>query len=127
MDLRDATLMFLIESAAHPAVSEIAQSAYDRLIEGEDIDYRVLSDLVDEASGKGVLRAMHHKHGPAAFEAIVMPVLQEIGQRAPIRSTRSTWQPGEDPLTAGLPSGHLSCRYGGITTPDHGRRDPCGT
>ena len=49
MDLRDATLMFLIESAAHPAVGEIAQSAYDRLVAGEDIDYRVLSDLVDLA------------------------------------------------------------------------------
>ena len=102
MDVRDATLMFLIESAAHPALSEIAQSAYDRLVEGEDIDYRVLSDLVDEASGKGVLRAMHQKYGPAAFEAIIMPVLQEIGRRAPIRSTRTTWQPGEDPLTAGM-------------------------
>jgi hypothetical protein len=101
MDIRDATLMFLIESAAHPEVSEIAQSAYDRLVEGEDIDYRVLSDLVDEASGKGVLRDMHQKYGRAAFEAIVMPVLQEIGRRAPIRPTRSTWQPGEDPLTSG--------------------------
>ena len=105
MDLRDATLMFLIESAAHPAVSEIAQSAYDRLVAGEGIDYRVLSDLVDEASGKGVLRAMHQKYALAAglIEAIVMPVLQEIGRRAPIRSTRTTWQPGEDPLTAGIP------------------------
>ena len=89
MDLRDATLMFLIESAAHPEVSEIAQSAYDRLVEGEDIDYRVLSDLVDEASGKGVLRAMHGKYGPVAFEAIVMPVLQEVGRRAPIRSSHN--------------------------------------
>ena len=101
MDLRDATLMFLVESAAHPAVREIAQAAYDRLVEGEDIDYRVLSDLVDEASGKGVLRAMRRKYGPVAFEAIVMPVLQEIGRRAPIRSTRTTWQPGVDPLTSG--------------------------
>src|SRR5207248_9530256 len=96
MDLRDATLMFLIESAAHPAVGEIAQSAYDRLVAGEDVDYRVLGDLVDEASGKGVLRAMHQKYGPAAFEAIVVPVLQELGRQAPIRSTRTTWQPGED-------------------------------
>jgi hypothetical protein len=63
----------------------------------------VLSDLVDEASGKGVLRAMHQKYGPAAFEAIVMPVLKEIGRRAPIRSTRTTWRAGEDPLTAGIP------------------------
>jgi hypothetical protein len=80
--------MFLVESASHPAVREIAQAAYDRLVEGEDIDYRVLSELVDEASGKGVLRAMHRKYGPVAFEAIVMPVLQEVGRRAPIRSSR---------------------------------------
>jgi hypothetical protein len=103
MDLRDATLMFLTESAAYPAVAELAQSAYDRLIEGEDVDYRVLSQLVDEASGKGVLRAIRQQHGPVAFEAIVGPVLQEIGRRAPIRSNRHgyTWQPGDDPLTAG--------------------------
>jgi hypothetical protein len=102
MDLKDATLMFLSESAAHPAVAEIAQSAYDRLVEGEDIDYRVLNDLVDEASGKGVLRAMRQKYGPVGFEAIIMPVLQEIGRRKPVHSTRYTWQPGEDPLTAGI-------------------------
>jgi hypothetical protein len=93
MDLKDATLMFLSESAAHPAVAEIAQSAYDRLVEGEDIDYRVLNDLVDEASGKGVLRAMRQKYGPVGFEAIIMPVLQEIGRRKPVHSTRYTWQP----------------------------------
>ncbi len=80
MDLRDATLMFLVESAGHPAVAEIAQSAYDRLAEGEDIDHRVLSDLVEEASGKGVLRAMRQKYGPVAFEAIIGPVLQEVGR-----------------------------------------------
>ena len=51
MDLRDATLMFLIESAAHPAVSEIAQSAYDRLVEEEDIDYRVLRRTRHSSTG----------------------------------------------------------------------------
>ena len=96
--------MFLTESAAYPAVAELAQSAYDRLAEGEDIDYRVLDELVGEASGKGVLRAMRQKYGPVAFESIVGPVLQEIGRRKPVRSTRYgyTWQPGEDPLTAGI-------------------------
>jgi hypothetical protein len=103
MDLKDATLMFLVEAAGYPAVAEVAQSAYDRLAGGEDVDYRVLDDLVGEASGKGVLRAMRRKHGPAAFEAIIGPVLQEIGRRKPIRSGRGyTWQPGQDPLTAGL-------------------------
>ena len=48
---------------------------------------------------------MRQKHGPVALEAIVMPVLQEVGRRPPIRSGRPehVWQPGEDPLTAGLP------------------------
>lgn len=104
MDLKDATLMFLAEAAAYPSVAEIAQFAYDRLVEGEEIDYHVLSDLVGEASGKGVLRAMHQKYSPAAYEAIIMPVLREIGRRAPIRSSRPAWQPGDgDPLTDGIP------------------------
>ena len=104
MDLMDATLMFLTEAAEYPAVAEIAQSAYDRMAEGEEADYRVLSDLVGEASGKGVLRALRQRHGQVAFEAIVMPVLQEVGRRAPIRSSRYgyMWQPGDDPLTAGI-------------------------
>jgi hypothetical protein len=102
MDLKDATLMFLSESAAYLAVAELAQAAYDRLIEGEDIDYRVLDDLVGQASGKGVLRAMRQKYGPVGFDATVMPVLREIDRRKPIRPTRHTWQPGEDPLTAGI-------------------------
>jgi hypothetical protein len=106
VDLTDATLMFLAEAAGYPAVAQLAQSAYDRLVDGEDVDYRVLSDLVGAASGTGVLRSIRRRHGPAAFDAIVMPVLNEIGQRAPIRSARSAyaWQPGDDPLTARLPS-----------------------
>ena len=104
MDLKDATLMFLAESAAYPAVAELARSAHDRLVEEGDIDYRVLDELVGEASGKGVLRAMRQKYGPVAFESVVGPVLQEIGRRKPIRSSRYgySWQPGEDPLTAGM-------------------------
>ena len=64
----------------------------------------MLDELGGEASGKGVLRAMRQKYGPVAFESIVGPVLQEIGRRKPIRSSRYgyTWQPGEDPLTAGI-------------------------
>ncbi|HEY1627228.1 MAG TPA: hypothetical protein VGG16_25895 [Streptosporangiaceae bacterium] len=92
MELRDATLMFLAESAEYPVVAAIAQSAYDRLAQGEDIDYRVLNDLVGEASGKGVLRSMRDKYGPEAFAAITGPVLREIGRKAPIRSTRTDWR-----------------------------------
>jgi hypothetical protein len=104
VDLKDATLMFLVEAASYPAVAQLAQAAYDRLAAGEDVDYRLLNELIEEASGQGVLRDLRRKHGPVAFEAIIGPVLREIGRRAPIRSSREyTWQPGDDPLTAGLP------------------------
>jgi hypothetical protein len=100
MDLKDATLMFVSESAAYPAVASIAQSAYDRLVAGEDIDYRVLDDLVREASGKGVLRNLRRAYGPVAYEAMIMPILREIGREKPIRSRRPPFDPGSDPLTA---------------------------
>jgi hypothetical protein len=100
MDLKDATLMFLSESAAHPAVASVAQSAYDRLVEGEEIDYRVLDELIGEASGKGVLRDLHRKYSPEAYEAMIGPILQEIGRSKPILSRRPPADPEDDPLTA---------------------------
>ena len=92
--------MFLSESAAYPAVASIAQGAYDRLAEGEEIDYRVLSELIGEASGKGVLRELHRKYSPEAFEAMIGPVLQEIARSKPVRSQRPPVDPEDDPLTA---------------------------
>lgn len=95
--------MFLCESAEYPAVADIAQSAYSRLADGEDIDYRVLNDLLGEASGKGVLRAMRQKYSATAFEAMIMPICKAVGQSAPIRSSWQSSQPRgteTDPLTA---------------------------
>ncbi len=100
MDLKDATLMFLSESAAYPAVASIAQNAYDQLVEGEEIDYRVLSELIGEASGKGVLRELNRKYSPEAYEAMIGPILREIGRTRPIRSRRPPVAPEEDPLAA---------------------------
>jgi hypothetical protein len=88
VDIKDATLMLLTESADHPAVAALAQSAYEQYARGQSVDYRLLDDLIGEASGKGVLRAIRQKYSVAAFEAIVMPILQEIGRQKPIRSTR---------------------------------------
>jgi hypothetical protein len=100
MNLQDATLVFRTESAEHPSVTAIAQSVYDRLLDGEVVDYRMLDDLIGEASGKGVLRAMRAKYGPVAFEAILAPIMDVIARTKPIRSTRPAWTPapGEDPL-----------------------------
>ncbi len=101
MNLTDATLMFAVEAAGYPAVAELAQSAHDRLVEGEQVDYRVLDALIAEASGQGLLRALHAKYSPDAYDAIIMPVLQEIGRRKPIRSDRPGWSPGDgDPLAS---------------------------
>jgi len=104
MDLKDATLMLLSESAGHPAVASLAQSAYDQLVVGETVDYRVLNDLIGEASGKGVLRAIHAKYSPTAYEAMIAPILAEIGRTTPIRSSRWTapGDPDDDPLRAAV-------------------------
>lgn len=102
MDLKDATLMILSESAAHPAVAEIAQSAYDQLIADGEIDYRLLSDMIAEVSGKGVLRDIHRKYSATAYEAMIMPILHEIDRQKPVPPRRSaaTQQGSGDPLTA---------------------------
>ena len=102
MDIRDATLMMLSESAGHPAVASIAQSVYERLVNAEPVDYRLLEDLIGEASGKGVLRALHAKYSPTAYEAIITPILAEIGRQKPIGSQRyaKPADPESDPLLA---------------------------
>jgi hypothetical protein len=102
MDLKDATLMILVESAAHPGLSRLAQSAYDQLAGDGQVDYRVLSDLIAETSGKGVLRAIHRKYGPDARDAIFGPILREIDRQKPVppRKTASARPGGPGPLTA---------------------------
>ena len=84
MDLKDATLTILGESAAYPGLSVLAQSAYDQLVNDGQVDYRVLSDLIAEASGKGVLRAINRKYGPTAHDAIFGPILKEIDRQKPV-------------------------------------------
>lgn len=102
MDLKDATLMMLSESSGHPAVASIAQVAYDKIVRDDAVDYRLLNDLIEEASGKGVLRAIRRKYGPTAHEAIIGPILREIGRQAPVRSRRyaAPGDPEDDPLRA---------------------------
>jgi len=102
MDIKDAALMMLSESADHPGVASLAQTAYERLMNDEPVDYRLLDELIGEASGKGVLRSLNAKYGPAAFEAITGPILAEIGRQAPIRSRRysAPADPEADPLRA---------------------------
>ena len=84
MDLKDATLMIAGESAAHPGLAQLAQSAYDQLAWDGQTDYHVLSELIAEASGKGVLRAIHRKYGPATSDAIFGPILREIDRQKPV-------------------------------------------
>jgi hypothetical protein len=102
MDLRDATLMMLHESADHPAVASLAETVYDRLMNEEPVDYRLLDELVGEASGKGVLRELHAKYSPVAYEAIIGPILTELGRQKPIKSQRFAQDidPETDPLLA---------------------------
>ena len=100
MDLRDATLTIRGESAAYPGLAELAQSAFDQLTRDGWVDYRVLSDMIEEASGTGVLRAISHKYGPTARDAIFGPILREIDRQKPVRPRSATpaHEEGPDPL-----------------------------
>lgn len=102
MNIKDATLMMLAESAGQPVVGSLAQTAYEGLQDREEVDYRLLKELIDEASGKGVLRALRARYGPAGFEAIVGPILAEIGCQAPVPPRRPARDadPETDPLRA---------------------------
>ncbi len=102
MDLKDAALMLRAESADHPAVASLAQTVHDRLAHAEPVDYRLLDELIGEASGKGVLRALHAKYSPVAYEAIIGPILTELGRQKPIGSQRYAREtaPETDPLLA---------------------------
>jgi len=104
MDLKDATLMMLSESADHPAVASLARSAYDQMVNEERVDYRLLDELIGEASGKGVLRALHARYSPVAYEAIIMPILAEIGRQKPVGPRRrpDSDDPQADPLRASV-------------------------
>ncbi|MGH3245760.1 MAG: hypothetical protein ACRDOI_06035 [Trebonia sp.] len=102
MDLKDATLMILSESAAHPGLAMLAQLAYDQLNADGQVDYHLLSDMVEEASGTGVLRAIRQKFGQTGHDAIFGPILREIDWQKPVQSSRtaSAGQDSPDPLTA---------------------------
>jgi hypothetical protein len=101
MDLKDATLVFLTESAGHPSVASLAQTAYDQLAEGDVVPYQLLSDMIGEASGAGILRVLHGKYSATACNAVLMPVLQEIDRQKPVPPRRRPAGNDEtDPLTA---------------------------
>jgi hypothetical protein len=99
MDLQDATLMILAESAGYPEVSRLAQSAYDALADGNEVSHWILSDMIGEASGKGVLRILHRKYSATAYDALLMPIFREIDRQRPVPA-RPRPAPGEDLLTS---------------------------
>ena len=92
--------MFLTESSAHPSLERIAQAAYDELANGGEVSYLVLGDMIKEASGKGVLRVLHQKYSPAAYDAMLMPILEEIGRRKPVPPRRRPAAASPGPPTA---------------------------
>jgi hypothetical protein len=66
MDLKDATLMILAESAGYPGVARLAQSAYDALADGDEVQHWILSDMMGAASGTGWLRVLQRPYSVTA-------------------------------------------------------------
>ena len=99
MDLNDATLIILAESAGYPEVARLAQSVYDALADGDEVPHQILSDMIGEASGQGVLRVLHRKYSATAYDALLMPICREIDRQRPV-PPRPRPAPEEDPLTS---------------------------
>ena len=99
MDLKDATLVMMSESAAYPALASLARSLYDQLARGEEVGWLQLDELIGEASGTGVLRALHAVYSPAAYNAIMLPILTELDRLKPV-PPRPAPDPERDPLLA---------------------------
>jgi len=99
MNLQDATLIVLTEATACPELASLAQSAYDELADGSEVSHEVLSEVIGTMSEKGVLSALHSKYSATAFDAILMPILTEIGEKRPVPARP---RPADyvDPLTA---------------------------
>jgi hypothetical protein len=103
MDLKDATLIVLAESAEYPELARLAQSAYDQLADGREVSYRIFDDIVGTASEKGVLRALHRKYSATAFDAIIMPICREVDRQKPVPPRRRpSGEQHIDPLTVPL-------------------------
>lgn len=99
MDLKDATLVLMTESAGYPALASLAQSVYEQLARGEEVSWRQLDELIAEVSGTGVLRAVRAAYSPAAYNAIMLPVLAELDRLKPV-PPRPAPGPERDPLLA---------------------------
>jgi hypothetical protein len=60
--------------------------------------------MLEQASGKGVLHALYEKYSTAAYQAMLMPICDEIGRQKPIPPRRRP-VPSDgstDPLTADI-------------------------
>lgn len=99
MELKDAALVLMSESAAYPALASLAWSVYEQLAQGKEVGWRQLDELISEASGTGVLRALRAACSPVAYNAVMLPILAELDRCKPV-PPRPAPDPERDPLLA---------------------------
>jgi hypothetical protein len=92
-----------VPSPRHLSHSGAVQGGWFQRLQAFEVPYRVLSDLLGEASGKGILRALRQKYSATAFEAMLFPLLREVDRQKPVPPRRHSapWGDGADPLTTG--------------------------
>lgn len=94
--------MVMNESAGYPGVARLAESAYLELASDRPAPHLVLSELLGEASGQGLLLDLRIKYSREAYLAMIKPICTEIGRLVPVPPGQA-WDPDAiDPLTAGL-------------------------
>lgn len=87
MQLSEAAKVILLESAGHPDLMRLARFVYDEAAAGRQVPYRYLSELLEEASGKGVIGELR-AHDPERLNDIVVAIGREIDRQAPIPMSR---------------------------------------
>ncbi|GAA2109954.1 hypothetical protein [Actinomadura alba] len=84
MELKDATRVILMESAAQPDLLRHASNVYDEFAADRQVHYSSLSWMLKRAVVTNVLAGLKERDN-ATFTDVVTTLTREIDRQAPVR------------------------------------------
>lgn len=86
--------MILLQSGGQPELVKRARFVYEEYTAGHRVEWQALAELLEEASGKGVLAAFKEQN-PETFNEVILTLGREIDRDAPIGARgRATFRAG---------------------------------
>ncbi|HEV7933733.1 MAG TPA: hypothetical protein VGP70_15680 [Actinomadura sp.] len=83
MELKDATRMILMESAAHPPLLGYVKQLHGEFAAGREVHYSALLAVLKDATRTDALSELKERD-PEAYAAIVTALAREIDRQAPV-------------------------------------------